>query len=416
MLSKIKENLLEKEFISSEVKFLCSVSGGKDSMAMTDALIRLGFHIGIAHINHKTRAGESDLDHEFVKSYALNNNLQFFSAIFKFDGKSNFQSAGRTFRYQFLHKIAEEHGYDFIVTAHHQQDANETFLLNLCRGTGINGLLGISDRSSRIVRPMINVKSSEIEKYIRDYKIDFKEDSSNAEVHYQRNRVRHLVMPALENLYHDYENGFEVTIQNLNRTKVLLDELSSSYLSCTVYNNICVKKSDLHGFQSIKNLLFYLFFPYGFNWEQISNLYNSDLGAAVETMRFILVHDRESFTLMKKDFSEVVMDVQSEGEYKLKDGRILSVRKTKAGEGIPFIGDPFPLIIRSRKAGDKFKPQGMHGQTKSLKKFLTDEKISFEAKRYLLLVEKDQQIKGIVDGRVAHEDESPTHFLKVTFN
>ena len=202
---KSAEEFLRKHFPQGG-KVLCALSGGLDSMCLTHFLLsREGFDLAAAHFNHRLRGEASDADQLFVENWCMQNRLPFFvgegdtRAHAKETGKS-IEEAARDLRYEFLTQVAEEGGYDAILTAHHADDNAETVLLNLLRGTGTAGLGGIPAVRGNIYRPFLSLTRETLAAYAAKNGIPHVEDATNEEEIAARNVLRHRVLPVLKEL------------------------------------------------------------------------------------------------------------------------------------------------------------------------------------------------------------------------
>lgn len=189
-----------------------AVSGGADSVALLRVLIdlraELGVVLAVAHFNHGLRGEESDADEAFVAELARQHGLEFFTGRanvrdFAFTNKLSIEAAARKLRYQWFGKLAQERRFDSIATAHTRDDQAETVLLKFLRGAGTRGLAGIypvveMNRFGRVVRPMLCISRNEVERYLSSLNQSWREDESNFDRRFLRNRVRHELLPLLE--------------------------------------------------------------------------------------------------------------------------------------------------------------------------------------------------------------------------
>src|SRR6266516_1134326 len=194
---------LTREF-PPNVPYLIGVSGGRDSVALLHWLINLGYRrLIVCHLNHQLRGRSSDADARFVKNLAAKYELDFEVGAanvraFAKKKKTSVETTARNARYSFFAKNAKRHGCHTIFIAHHADDLVETFLLNLIRGAGLTGLAAMRDVSTRrvgdveltIVRPLLSVWRKEIDNYVREHRIRFREDATNKKLAATRNRIR----------------------------------------------------------------------------------------------------------------------------------------------------------------------------------------------------------------------------------
>jgi tRNA(Ile)-lysidine synthase len=182
--------------LASADRLLAGVSGGADSVCLALVLKELGYNVAIAHVNHGLRGAASDDDEAFVAALAERLGLEFYSRrVLLIAG--NTEAAGRDARKDFFIELADEHGFTRIALAHTQNDRVETFLLNLLRGSGSEGLTSMGAVSGRTVRPLIEVSRPEIEAYLTERNQPWQTDASNLDLSFARNRLRHLVIPGL---------------------------------------------------------------------------------------------------------------------------------------------------------------------------------------------------------------------------
>lgn len=209
-------------------KILLAVSGGVDSMVLADLCLKSDFNISIAHCNFKLRGDESDADERFVLEFAKSNNLTVYSdhfdtADYVERNKLSVQMAARKLRYDFFDKLRDEHLFDAVLTAHHADDNLETFFINLSRGSGLDGLVGIPNKNKYVIRPLLLFTRAQILEYASENKLKWREDSSNASLYYQRNHLRHELMPALKAIYPSIINALQSTQNYLKSSQDLLN-------------------------------------------------------------------------------------------------------------------------------------------------------------------------------------------------
>lgn len=199
--------------VGADVSLVVAVSGGADSVSLLDALVRLNrrgklaVKIFAAHLNHQLRGEESDGDEDFVNELAVKLNVECLIeriAVGKCASaeKRNLEATARRLRYDFLGKAAERFNAQFVCTAHTMDDQAETLLMRLLRGSGAEGLRGIHpvrplDDKAKLIRPMLSITRAEVLEYCGAYGIEFRDDSSNLSMELTRNRIRHELMPLL---------------------------------------------------------------------------------------------------------------------------------------------------------------------------------------------------------------------------
>ncbi|RZL36712.1 MAG: tRNA lysidine(34) synthetase TilS, partial [Pedobacter sp.] len=271
-LQRFQDFIEHEKLFSKGSKILLAVSGGKDSVLMLHLFNKAGINVGVAHCNFNLRADEAQRDEHFVKTLALSLNLPFYVTHFdtkKYaaEHKISTQMAARDLRYNWFEEIRTAEGYDFIALAQHQNDAVETVMINLLRGTGISGLHGILPKRDKLIRPLLFLNRAEINKIIEDESLDFVEDSSNLNSDYTRNKLRLEVIPHLKEINPSLENTFAKNINRFTEIETFLN-LQVEKIS----KEIVVKKADgfyiplekIKALQPKKLILFELLRPYGF--------------------------------------------------------------------------------------------------------------------------------------------------------
>jgi tRNA(Ile)-lysidine synthase len=239
MIDEFKKFISENNLINPGDKILLAVSGGIDSMVMSHLFYQLNYKIGIAHCNFSLRAHESDKDEEFVHRFANERNIPFYTVRFetKSFAKKNrlsVQMAARELRYTWFEEIRLNKGYDATAVAHNLNDNIETLLINLIRGTGLAGMAGMKPLSKRIIRPLLFASREEIINYQKNNNIIYREDKSNAETKYTRNKIRHLVIPVLKEINPSIETTLYETAERFSG----FNEIVSEYISQLRGNNI----------------------------------------------------------------------------------------------------------------------------------------------------------------------------------
>ena len=209
MLAKVLQYIKEHNLITPGDLLVAGISGGPDSMALLHILLqlrpRLNFELVAAHLNHGLRP-EAAAEEEFVRDYCQARQVPFYSRRVDIEeiavrDKKSVEEAGRNCRYQYFNELVAQLGGTRIATAHHRDDNAETVLLNIIRGSGIKGLRGIRPVNGIIIRPLLCVDKNEIETYLAENSVKYCIDLSNYSTDYLRNRIRHNLLPLLEQDY-----------------------------------------------------------------------------------------------------------------------------------------------------------------------------------------------------------------------
>ncbi|GLR20157.1 tRNA lysidine(34) synthetase TilS [Portibacter lacus] len=430
MLDKFNHFISNQELVHKSQKILIAVSGGVDSMCMTELFRRTGYDIGIAHLNHGMRGNSSDEDEKLCKAYAKKHQIEFFSRKVDFsDITSNFQSEARRIRYKWLNQIVSENDYDLIATAHHKDDQIENFFIRINRNSGLNGLSGIKAKFNNIIRPLLFASKEDILLFVQSENIPFREDESNIESKYRRNFFRNEIIPLIEKKIPGYKYNVHSTIEKVNEANVLLNHLVSG-----IEDEVTFKENDqifisLHGlktFPSPQLILFYILHKYGLNRTQSDNLYEADTGAVIQSEKLIFLKNRSEIVIKKRSTkkSSIINIELFETPYPI--GRLNEItlskvdnKQQKNNESEIFISPEvkLPLTVRSRKEGDRFYPIGMDMKQKKVKKFLIDIKLNqFEKDAIQLLVDQNDEIIWVIGYRADERykiDPEMEHVIKV---
>lgn len=416
MIDQLSKYILKNKLCESSDKILIALSGGADSIVLMHLLIELGYQTGAVHINHKMRGLDSEEDTFFCKSLCekLIIPLYIVDLPDEIKNSGDFQEKARTFRYSTFNKILYEHGYDKIATAHHSDDAAETFLINVGRASGLKGLIGIPEINQNVIRPLLDFNKSQILNYIRTHNLEFREDQSNSESKYYRNFIRNEIIPRWNSYSQqklDIPNSINKTISHLKEADTIIDELiSQSGLIHKENTDVWIDKKVLNKYTNKEAILYFILNHYHFNRYQVEDILSSTMnGSRIESKSHVCVNDREKFvvSISDKDTSSECIEIRSPGTY-LFNNYALSFRFCKADDDkseqcqyLFFSEDPFPLHVRTKLAGDQIRPLRLKGKTQKVKKLLTDDKVEFITKRDLMVILKNDVIVSLFNHTIA---------------
>jgi len=398
-----------------ECKLLLAMSGGIDSVVLTSLCNDIELNITLAHCNFKLRGKESDVDESFVIDLGEKLDIEVFTQSFDtkhyaLKNKLSTQMAARELRYQWFDDLCEQLDFDFILTAHHADDNLETFLINLSRGTGIEGLTGIPEVNGKKVRPLLKFSRNEIENYAKSNNLKWREDKSNSSKKYLRNKLRHEVVPILKEINPQLLNNFRKTVDHLKDSKQIIedriDHISDDIINVKqdgIYFNI----SKIEALNSPRAYLYELLKSYGFTeWDDVHNLLSAQSGKQIFSEGWRLLKDREELILVERNiekpkFSETILDnniVFENGVLLIEE--VNSVNETNS-KCIYIDADTIklPLTVRTFAKGDVFYPNGMNGK-KKISKYFKDEKMSLVEKENTFMLCSGENIVWVINKRV----------------
>ena len=433
MLTNFKNHISNTFPALKGKKILIACSGGLDSVVLSRLFKELNYDISLAHCNFSLRGKESDEDEKFVILLADKLSIPIFNKKFntkayKIKHKLSTQVAARQLRYQWFEEVCTEHSFDYLATAHHLDDDLETFLINLSRGTGLRGLIGIPLINDKIIRPFLNFPRADILQYAKEKNSPWREDSSNQTSDYLRNKLRIEVIPRLKEVDHNLLNGFHQTQKYLNDSMALVNDYMALIKNLVVDETEDGFEIDVLKLQDLPNtnaLLYELLAPFGFTaWDDISDLLTAQSGKQIFSESHRILKNRKSLLLVENSF------VHNEETYTIKESdtgidtpinlKIEQVDKTSDyTPSIVYLDLQklnFPLQLRKWREGDSFYPFGMKGK-KKLSKFFKDEKLSLIAKEKTWVLTSGNHIVWIVGMRSDHrfKVESQTKkILKIT--
>ena len=417
MLNKLKSFLNEYQLAESNEKLILAVSGGKDSVVMAHLFHQLDYTFAIAHCNFKLRAEDSDEDENFVEELAHKLNVPFYSQSFDtktyaIENKLSIQMAARDLRYDWFDNLCKKEGYKKIVTAHHQDDAIETLLIKKSRKSSIGALQGIPVKNANIIRPFLTFSVKQIQNYILENSIEYREDKSNSYTHYQRNSIR-------KSLQNDSQAKRAKYLDEIERNKNAYNKLLEK---CERYKTkFCENKNNgiflpfeyLLKQDEKQEILYELLKYYGpFSWRDIFSLIDSQVGRYVANTEFRIIRERQGLFLSKISMNlkeqhiinindklltypiSIKLSIHDITDFKLiKNSRVAALDYSKLD---------FPLILRHWRKGDFFVPLGMKGK-KKISDYMIDEKFSSFQKENTWVICSLDTIVCIVGHRINDE-------------
>lgn len=395
---------------------LLGVSGGIDSMVMLHLMRSSGFKISVAHCNFSLRGRESDLDESFVagvcKSYGIDfHSTRFDTISYARNMNISVQMAARDLRYEWFEMKRAELNLDYTCIAHNKNDVVETFIINLSRGTGLNGLTGIKCINGTIIRPLLFATRRMIQDYAIENNITYREDSSNSETKYLRNRVRHLILPQFLELNSNAVSSIDETIKRLSDAyEILSATIGSVREELFIKDNeaVQVSRKSLLGLRPLKTYLYELFSYYGITPGQVDDLtelLNSKPGKMVITPGYRIFSDRDNILVVPtadNNHKEIILI--DEGDL-LKYNDLFRAQITGREQFKPVNQQSmawidadsvsYPLVIRKWKPGDWFYPFGLKGK-KKISDLLIDLKVPVYKKENIMILLSGNDIAWII--------------------
>ena len=419
----IRRKIQSCKSLAGVKRVLVAVSGGPDSVVLLDALHREGFFVVIAHCNFHLRGEDSNLDAEFVKGLA--NKYQAPYCQIDFDTEREAKERGvsiemvaRDLRYEWFERMAEEWQCERIAVAHNADDVVETFFLNLTRGSGLQGLSGMAELRGKIVRPLLNVSRKQIMDYIVEYDLQYRIDATNLETIYTRNKIRHNVIPQLEEINPSFLDTMADNMRFIASAQSIVEAYAAEAYKRVVTiedERIVFDLKKLEEYQGVDTLLFIWLSKYGFSSDVVMQLYRSldDISGKQfysATHRIVIgrgvlectmynaqctIHNSQ-FTIGKRQFT---IDEPIKLEIKEIDRANFEVIKSANVACLDADKLQYPLILRRWQQGDWFIPFGMKGR-KKLSDFFVDKKFTMNDKEQLWLLTSGDDIVWVVGHRV----------------
>ena len=422
MLDQFKAYINRCKLIAESDRLVLALSGGIDSMVLADLLLKTQVDFVVAHCNFHLRGAESDGDERFVYEYAEKNGIQCFVKHFdteKYAAEQgvSIEMAARDLRYAWFEDLRQQLDYDKIAVAHHADDQAETFFINLLRGAGLRGLKGMQPQNGVIIRPLLWASREQIHQYTIENQILWREDRTNAESVYLRNKIRNQLLPVFEELQPEARQGLYKSLEHLASENELYRELLHEKLNQLIAHDGEIQSIPHSAFliqHSTFQLLFEWLRQYNFNTDQCHFIFEAmqtGVGNKYYSSTHQLIIGRNELQL-----SEIKPFDDEETQIVIGEKEITSpihLRFSQFEKTADFVIDKspevalldankiqFPLTLRHWRHGDRFHPLGMKG-SKLLSDFFVDQKFTESQKQNVfLLVSADDQILWVVGHRI----------------
>lgn len=391
---------------------LLAVSGGSDSMVMlhlfakwvqTETGRQICPLLVVAHMNFSLRGDDSEADQALVEEKAKEYGFPIrtkkvdAAAVARMRGIS-IEMAARDLRYAWFEELCQSEGLTHIVVAHNANDRAETLLLNMMRGTGLKGLCSMRAKRGMVIRPLLDIPAAAIQSYAEENGIAYRIDATNLETTFARNKIRHQVMPVLEQMAPGVVLRMGKNAEHLLQASLVLDDLTEKKrqeCACEDGFSIPCLLRDGHTLFWIHALLS----PYGFHPNQtvqIAQSLTGQSGTKFLSPGYALWIDRNRIVIRDLAVSELKKQIEYEQIERRADFSIPTDEKTVALDADKL---EYPLTVRSPRPGDRFMPLGMKGY-KKISDFLIDEKIPLYDKENVQLLCSGNDIAWVVGLRI----------------
>ena len=393
-------------------RVLVALSGGADSVALLRVLLSLGYQCECAHCNFHLRGEESDRDENFVRHLCGSLSVplhvvHFQTEVYAARHHLSIEMAARELRYAWFEQLREERSVSFIAVAHHRDDSVETFLLNLMRGTGIDGLKGIAAKNGRVVRPLLQQSRADILDYLQAIGQDFVTDSTNLQDEYMRNKIRLNILPLMRELNPSVAESIEETAQRLSEVASVYHRDRAEALDrkvvclSPVVQKVAIR--DILADIAPLSFLYELLSPLGFNSCQVKDIHRClsvpQSGKRFLSKEWILLRDRDELLMQKKDAADVSVPALQVEEMERGDSFVIPRDRRVACLDADKV--VLPLVVRKWRKGDRFVPLGMKGK-KNVSDYLTDRKFSLFEKEKQYVVCSGDDIVWLANERCDH--------------
>ncbi len=407
---------------------LLAVSGGLDSVVMTHLLAEMGFPCWVLHVNFQLRGAESERDENFVTALAKEAGMEIFVERFDTLGYANLkgmgiQEAARILRYQWFETKRKDCQLQFpdknilILTAHHANDNVETVLMNFFRGTGIQGLRGITafQKKRFLLRPLLPFKKEELISFAKNHNWTFVEDSSNESNKYTRNFLRNQILPQLEENFPQVKDNLLQNIDRMKEVAEIYQEAIADRLNGLMEwkgQECQVSILKLKKTAQLNTVIWEMIRPFGFSVQQIPELIKlieAPNGSSLYSATHQIIKNRKWLIMAKIQPQENSFVVIESSESAIEfaggqlDGTIITQPFTHDANPLKVMLDAkqisFPLLLRKPKSGDYFYPLGMQ-KKKKLNRFFIDQKLSKTQKEAVWILESNQRIIWVLGLRI----------------
>lgn len=452
LLNRFVQYINDQNLFQKNNRLLLAVSGGVDSVVLTELCQQAGYNFFIAHCNFHLRKEESNRDEKFTRALAEKYSVPIYVRSFETEkyaeeNKLSIQVAARELRYTWFKNLAEEKKEEGsrlkIVTAHHANDNIETLLMNFFKGTGIRGLQGILPKQGDLIRPLLFATKEEIIQFAAANNLSYVEDSSNASDKYTRNYFRNQWIPSVQKIFPQVEENLLNNIERFREIDILYNqsiELHRSKLVELKGKEVHIPILKLLKTTPLKTVLYEIIKDYNFTahqTDQVVHLLKSESGKYISSKSHRIIKNRNWLIIAPINSEEahnIIIEESDETIFyengiltfkKLKKAPLDLVQNSTDSVIIDLANLEYPVILRKWKQGDYFYPLGMPKKSsgkpgkKKLSKYFVDQKISLSEKETIWVLESNYRIVWIINKRLDERFKVTAQtksFLSIKFN
>jgi len=427
-LDKLHKYIVDKSLFASGSKLLLAVSGGSDSVGLLCLFARLRSRLPVTllccHVNHGLRGEQSDADEALVKDLCLRLNVPLIARKIKLEAGADLENRARKLRFEALFHLLELYRFDYVVLGHQREDQAETALMNMLRGAGINGLAGIKVKQGKVLHPLLDFGRAELRDMLTEEGLKWREDASNQDPSFRRNRLRLELLPHLEERY-----SADI-VDKLNRQSQILSDADAYFrgLAQTHLKRLSLESDSGHLSLSVKGIsklqrveLYYLlklaytsvsgehkdFFYH--NFEDLLELLKGQGSSMINLPNGVIAQREYDILSMRMGQAEIPVPEELSvdedrarvvyGAYRFSFRHLKLLPREQALDHFSVVLDAdkliWPLCLRSRRDGDRFVPQGM-SHSKKLKDFFIDAKVPKSSRDQVPILEDGEKLLWVV--------------------
>ena len=423
MLQKLSQFNKENALFNENDRLAVAVSGGIDSVCAAHLLNEMKIPFGIVHCNFKLRSIESDKDESFVRQLAEElkycehfHSTTFDTALEVVQHGKSVQEMARQLRYEYFEQLRSEGVFDKLITGHHKDDNRESFFINLYRVSGVKGLAGIPLKRDYIIRPLMAFTREEITAYMKSNKQAYRQDESNSSDVYLRNKIRHHIIPPLEEHLEGFGQRLDKSMAHLKSGHELLDFfMQKLHQECCEYDSkgelLSIDLESIATYPHAAVILYSILDKLGFSYTQCSNILDAKWsGSEIATEAYLIIKDRSRLIISANAREEkTVVQIDQLGNFEFSDSQFSLERTEKKPPSknsniqiVDFDKLLLPLELRYWEAGDYIYPLGMDHR-KKLSDLFVDAKINKIDKHKIPLLAKGNEIFWVVGHKISNK-------------